>query len=112
MIKPTAKQLAQINPTKQLPWVAQAFVTGDESSTYAFAQDGQLLALGQYQSLYWAGRGAVICFGLIDDPAVTDFVRHFVVGTNWTGQMSFDMIRQADGTIDWVLDWTRRVITF
>lgn len=81
MIKPTAKQLAQINPTKQLPWVAHAFVTVDEMSTYAFAQDGQLLALAQYQSLYRAGRGAGICFDLVDDPAVTDFVSRFVVGT-------------------------------
>jgi hypothetical protein len=99
LIKPTAQQLRNARPTAQAPWVAQVFVAGEEISTYGFAHQGKLLGLAQYTSLYRAGRGAGICFEIIDDPAVTEFVTRFVAGTQWSGQISFDLIRQTDGTI-------------
>lgn len=99
MIKPTARQRATLAPTAASPWVAQAFVDGVEMSTYAIARDGKMLGLAQYQSLYRAGKGAGICFAPVHDDQITDFVTRFVAGTGWTGQISFDFIRQADGTI-------------
>lgn len=99
LIKPSAHDRANITPTPQSAWVVQRFVEGDEISVYALANAGKIVGLAQYRSLYRAGKGAGICFAPIDFSAVTDFVARFADGMQWTGQISFDLIRQADGTI-------------
>lgn len=92
------EQLA-IAPTLARPWVAQDFVAGDEVSVYAVAYEGRLSAWSAYRSTYRAGRGAGIAFVRDDDPAIGAFVARFAEGTAWTGQVSFDLIRQANGPL-------------
>ena len=99
LIQPSQTQLRRVHPTQDAPWIAQAFVSGTEISAYAMAQGGKLLGLAQYHSLYRAGQGAGICFAPMDDPDVTDFVTEFIAMTAWTGQISFDVIKTADGTV-------------
>ncbi len=99
LIRPTRLALGKLAPTPEAPWIAQDFVEGDEISVHAFARNGKLGALGAYRSLYRAGKGAGVCFEPVRDPGVTAFVEAFVSGTDWTGQISFDLIRQTDGTI-------------
>lgn len=84
----------KIAPTPARPWVAQDFVAGDEISVYAVADAGRLMGWAGYRSLYRAGKGAGVAFARDDDPAVGAFVDRFVAGTGWTGQVSFDLIRQ------------------
>ncbi len=86
-------------PTPADPWVAQRFVAGQELCAYAIAFEGQLVAVSSYRPTYRAGKGAGIAFVREQDPAITDFIRQFVAGTAWHGQLSFDFIRQADGTV-------------
>lgn len=88
-----------IAPTPARPWVAQDFVAGDEVSVYAVAYEGRLSAWSAYRSTYRAGRGAGIAFLRDDDPAIGAFVARFVEGTAWKGQVSFDLIRQANGAL-------------
>jgi hypothetical protein len=89
----------RISPTPAAPWVAQAYVKGEEVSVYAFAHEGRVAGLAAYRSVYRAGKGAGIAFVPDSDPGVTEFVTRFVEGTGWTGHVSFDLIRQADGTL-------------
>ena len=99
LINPSREQLDRLIPTRQMPWVAQEFLLGDEVCAYAIAREGKLLALSQYRGLIRAGLGASICFEPITIPAVTKFVEAFVEGTKWTGQISFDLMLRGDGTV-------------
>lgn len=99
LIRPDRRGLDAITPSGAKPWVAQAFVAGGEISVYAVAHEGRLLTQSAYRSLARAGTGAAVAFAPVEDAAVTDFVARFVAGTDWTGQVSFDLIRQADGSV-------------
>ena len=99
LLRPSTRALARIRPTAGAPWIAQEFVTGEEISVYVVASSGVLKAFSAYVSLYRAGKGAGVCFRPVADPAVRTFVEAFVAGANWTGQISFDLMRKPDGSI-------------
>ena len=86
-------------PTPADPWVAQRFVPGHEVCAYAIAFEGKLVSVSAYRPTYRAGNGAGIALVPEQEPAITDFIRQFIAGTAWHGQLSFDFIRQADGTL-------------
>ena len=92
-------RLDRIRPSPAAPWVAQDFVAGEELCVYAVAHAGKVTALSAYRGLIRAGLGASVCFAPVQDAGITDFVTRFVAGTGWTGQISFDLIRQQDGTV-------------
>lgn len=99
LLRPSPEELDAISPSPEMPWVAQRFVAGEEISAYAVARNGELKALAFYRSLYRAGKGAGICFERVEDPAARRFVETFVAGTGWTGQISFDLMREKDGRV-------------
>lgn len=99
LIKPDPRQLAKITPSTAAPWVAQDCVEGDEISVYAIARHGTYLGHAAYRSLFKAGKGAGVCFEPVHDGAVRDWVQTFVEASGWHGQISFDMMRRADGTV-------------
>ncbi|MDX8460802.1 ATP-grasp domain-containing protein [Mesorhizobium humile] len=99
LLRPTPDFLDAIAPSPAMPWVAQRFVEGEEISAYAVARDGQLKALALYRSLYRAGKGAGIFFERVEDAAARELVERVVAGTAWTGQISFDLMREADGRV-------------
>jgi len=99
LLRPSPAALDAISPSAAAPWVAQRFVAGDEISAYALAHDGKLKALALYRSRYRAGKGAGIWFERVEDAAARHFVEAFVDGTGWTGQVSFDLMREDDGTV-------------
>jgi hypothetical protein len=98
-IRPTQASLERVTPSPQAPWVAQTFVCGEEVSVYALAWNGKLTGISVYRSLVRAGLGAGVCFEPVENAAVRSFVRTFVRETNWTGQVSFDVILTGDGTV-------------
>ncbi|TPK98270.1 MULTISPECIES: ATP-grasp domain-containing protein [unclassified Mesorhizobium] len=99
LLRPTPDFLDAITPSPAMPWVAQRFVEGKEISAYAVAREGRLKALALYRSLYRAGKGAGIFFERVEDDAARDLVERIVAGTAWTGQISFDLMREADGRV-------------
>ncbi|RWA68421.1 ATP-grasp domain-containing protein [Mesorhizobium sp.] len=99
LLRPTPDFLDAIAPSPATPWVAQRFVDGDEISAYAVARAGKLKALALYRSLYRAGKGAGIFFERVEDRAARELVERIVAGMSWTGQISFDLMREADGTV-------------
>lgn len=99
LIRPDRRQLRNVRPTPEAPWVAQEFVVGEELCVYAMAHRGRVTALSAYRGLVRAGLGASIAFAPVQDRAVEQFVQDFVAGTGWTGQISFDLIRRSDGSV-------------
>lgn len=99
LLCPQPHILDKISPTITAPWVAQEFIDGDEISVYAVANKGTLKALSSYRSIFRAGKGAGVCFRPVEDFAARSFVQTFVSGTNWTGQISFDLMQTREGGI-------------
>jgi ATP-grasp domain-containing protein len=99
LLRPSPDFLDAISPSPSAPWVAQHFVAGEEISAYAVARDGKLKALALYRSIHRAGKGAGICFEPVEDAAARRLVERIVAGTGWNGQISFDLMREADGQV-------------
>ncbi|BCM18481.1 hypothetical protein [Mesorhizobium sp. J8] len=99
LLRPTPDFLDAIAPSPATPWVAQRFVEGEEISAYAVARDGRLKALALYRSPYRAGMGAGIFFERVEDEAARELVERIVAGTAWTGQISFDLMREPGGRV-------------
>lgn len=79
------------------PWVAQAYLPGEEMSAYALAHQGRLMAMQAYRGLFRAGGGASVAFAPMEEADIAAFVMAFVRSTGWHGQVSFDFRRDAEG---------------
>ncbi|TPJ55035.1 hypothetical protein [Mesorhizobium sp. B2-7-1] len=99
LLRPPPDFLDAITPSPAMPWVAQRFLEGEEISIYAVAGEGRLKALALYRSLYRAGKGAGIFFERVEDDAARNLVERIVAGTSWTGQISFDLMREPGGRV-------------
>ena len=99
LLRPTPDFLDAIAPTPAMPWVAQRFIEGEEISAYAAARQGRLKALALYRSPFRAGKGAGIFFERVEDKAARALVERIVAGTAWTGQISFDLMREEGGRV-------------
>jgi glutathione synthase/RimK-type ligase-like ATP-grasp enzyme len=96
LVKPSARQLDAIHPSNQNRYIAQEFIPGEEFCCYAIAVKGKLKAVSIYKPVYRAGRGAGIFFEPKNRPEIERFVRAFVDGHFFTGQVSFDFIAAPD----------------
>ena len=112
LVEPDATTLSALRPTAADPWIAQAYLPGEELCAYAAARDGNVCALQAYRPLYRAGNGigAGVMVEPVEDIAITQFVGGFVRSTCWTGQVSFDFRRDADGGLH-VLECNPRATT-
>ncbi len=92
------KEVTQ-NLNDRQPWLVQEFIEGTEWCTYSWAHRGVLLAHSTYDHEFTAGKGAGICFESQNDPVYLEWVNRFVEKTQWTGQIAFDFVKTADGTL-------------
>jgi hypothetical protein len=97
VIRPTAQQLRQVQPTLDAPWVAQRFIQGRELCSFSVLVDGELRAHSAYHPQYRVGRGSGIYFQQSAPPAVRAFLEQFGRETGYTGQVGFDFIEDASG---------------
>jgi hypothetical protein len=97
-------QVRVLEPDEPLPelkgrWVVQEFIAGRALCTYGVAQQGKLLAHAAYAPDFTAGAGAAIYFAPLQHPALQAWVQDFVAAEGLTGQVAFDVIEAADGTL-------------
>jgi len=78
------------------PWVAQRMVEGRHLCTYSIAYEGVLIAHAAYPCLYRVGVGATVHYEPMRHEGALAWVRRFVAGTGFTGQIAFDFI-EAQG---------------
>jgi hypothetical protein len=99
LIRPSEADIAKLRPTADDPWVAQAYLPGEEISSYAVAVDGRVTAFQSYRPTYRVGHGAGVAFAAEDVPAARQFVAGLVSRLRWTGQISFDFRRDEAGEL-------------
>lgn len=99
LIRPSRAAVDALCPTEADPWVAQAYLPGEEISAYAVAVDGRLAAFQSYKPTYRVGQGAGVAFAPVDDSVARQFVDGLVARLNWSGQISFDFRRDAQGKL-------------
>ena len=87
-----------VRPSLVRPWVAQRFVDGPQVCAYAVARAGRLAAYAAYRTPYTAGRAGV-WFRHETHAGVRAWVEAFVAAEGLTGQVAFDFIERADGSV-------------
>ena len=81
-------------------WVVQDFIPGQEFSSYSVADSGRLLAHSLYRPTYRLATSASFYFEPAHDAASQEFVQALVRKTNFTGQISFDWMRDPNGKLN------------
>lgn len=96
--RPTVEEttaFARARPiTPDNPWLLQQLVTGEEFCAHATARRGvvQVYACS-------ASSAFQVNYASVDEPAIETWVRTFVAALGLTGQVSFDVIKTADGQV-------------
>ncbi|WP_099521203.1 ATP-grasp domain-containing protein [Paenibacillus sp. BIHB 4019] len=98
---------AELQLSADSPWVAQAYVAGQEYCTYSIAKEGKLLAYSDYAVDFTAGRGASTFFQACHQPQLRQWVETFAAHTQFTGQIAFDFIIDESGAV-WPLECNPR----
>lgn len=81
------------------PWAAQRWLAGDELCSYAIAERGHLLAWAAYRPAWRMPGSASFFFEPVHDARIRAFTTAFVAKTGFSGQIAFDWIAAADGTL-------------
>ncbi len=80
-------------------WVVQTLVAGQEFCSYSVADRGRLVAHALYRPDWRMSTSASFYFAPARIDAVRNFVANFARKLDFTGQLSFDWIQQADGRV-------------
>jgi predicted ATP-grasp superfamily ATP-dependent carboligase len=79
--------------------VLQEYIDGDHYCTYGLVRNGELLAHSAYKPQQRWGMGSSTVFENFEDKEIEIWVRNFVAGINFTGQIAFDFIRSKEGIL-------------
>lgn len=92
------KQAGDPLPTVDAPSVVQAYLPGEELSSFSIAHQGRVIGTVLYRGLIISGSVAV-CFEVLPDPdpAILDWIERFVRAVDYSGSIAFDFRRDAAG---------------
>ena len=76
------------------PWILQELLVGTEWCTHGTARDGRLQVWACCRSSAWQ-----LTYEQVEHPVIREWVERFVAAYDLTGQVSFDFIEAADGTV-------------
>ena len=101
MVRPDRAALAGLTPSEADPWVAQAWLPGEELCVHAVAYNGVCVAHQAYRPIWRAGddKGAGVAVTAVMDNDISAFVADFVIRQAWHGQVSFDFRRDTHGQL-------------
>ncbi len=85
-------------PTPTAPAIVQAYLPGEELSSFSIAHAGRVIGTVIYRGLIVSGSVAVCFESLPDpDPAMLAWIERFVSRTGFSGFISFDFRRDENG---------------
>ncbi len=96
VLAPDAASLTAVSPTPETPWVAQHYIQGDVYCSFGVAHRGRLRAHGAYQPTCFAGHAGIL-FHSVQEADILSQVQDFVEFMDFSGLISFDLIRDRDG---------------
>jgi glutathione synthase/RimK-type ligase-like ATP-grasp enzyme len=99
LIRPRADALDRLRPTPEAPWAVQEYVAGGEVCIWSAARAGEVVAFCAYRPRWRVGRSASFYFEADRDPRLLHLAQTIARATGASGQLSFDVIRRADGSI-------------
>lgn len=99
LVRPKPSALARVNPTSETAWAVQDFIEGTEICLWSAARRGKIVAFAAYQPRWRLGNSSSFYFEPDHDPQLLEFCQIIADRTNATGQLSFDVIRDAAGAI-------------
>jgi biotin carboxylase len=84
-------------PTADDPWLVQEYLEGVDMCSWSVVHDGEVALHSTYEHpLTIDDRGGIV-FESVDAPATLEAAQKIVTELSWTGQVSFDFLRTADG---------------
>jgi hypothetical protein len=98
-VRPQRAALDRLVPSPAQPWAVQDFVAGEELCLWSAAISGEIVGFAAYRPRWRLGRSASFYFETETDPALIEIPRAIARATWATGQLSFDVIRRADGVV-------------
>ncbi len=98
-IRPQPAALDRLVPSPEQPWAVQDFVAGEELCLWSAAISGEIVGFAAYRPRWRLGRSASFYFEAETDPMLIEIPRAIARATAATGQLSFDVIRRADGVV-------------
>lgn len=97
-VQPPPPEGSELSETS--PWVAQDYIAGRAICTYSVVHDGCIVAHAAYGSRYRTGKtGASVHFEYMEHERALEWVRRFLDGTGFSGQIGFDLIEQNGGEL-------------
>lgn len=88
---------ANAPPLDGRPWVAQQLLPGQEICSYGVAHQGRLLAHAAYRPGWRMARSASYYFDAVDNADIQAQTTALVAALDYSGQIAFDWIVDADG---------------
>jgi biotin carboxylase len=84
-------------PTPEDPWLVQEYLEGVDMCSWSVVHDGEVALHSTYEhALTIDDRGGIV-FESVDAPETLAAAQKIAKALNWTGQVSFDFLRTADG---------------
>jgi hypothetical protein len=107
LVSPNLEQIKIVKPSKNNPWLLQKRMLGKEICLYCVASQGELLAhIAYFPEFRTSSHGASLYFSPISaienkDLAIKikKIAQDFIAHTNFTGQVSFDIIATNNGLV-------------
>ncbi|GAA6618110.1 ATP-grasp domain-containing protein [Scytonema sp. NUACC26] len=90
----TAAFVKSLPIAPEKPWIMQEFIPGKEFCTHSTVRNGEL-------RLHCCAESSAfqVNYENVENPEIQAWVKHFVKGLGFTGQVSFDFIQADDGKV-------------
>jgi hypothetical protein len=96
LVRPRARDLRRLRPSREYAWVAQDFVAGEELCLWSATREGRIVAHALYRPVLRHGRSAAFAFEAVDWPPAAAMAARIAAATRATGHLSFDLIRTRE----------------
>ena len=89
--------LSACRPSPSEPWLVQEFIEGDSECTYTVVHRGRITVHCAYRTPHRVNSGAGASFLSIAGEPSLAIASRLLEGSNYTGQLSLDLLRTTDG---------------
>jgi predicted ATP-grasp superfamily ATP-dependent carboligase len=110
LIGPDMETLGRTNFARAGAWAAQRRVCGEEICIWTACRAGEILAHAAYRPRWRHGKAAAFAFEAVEAKPVVAAAQRIARHIGATGQLSFDMIMDADGRA-WPLECNPRAVS-